>query len=160
MCISFVYYIFTHKYFYISSAFKCQLQVINFPSQSHLHSLSSWIPLEFISRQNFILKKYAILLIYCMHMVVKSEMENLRNLCNMRSVLHKQKSESWYNLLWIKISNFLWGKLNTICKLYYWFHCNRWTTYQIFCIQQILDRKWEYNGSPHELFGYFQKAHD
>jgi hypothetical protein len=33
-------------------------------------------------------------------------------------------------------------------------------TDQIFYIQQILDRKGEYNGTEHQLFIDFKKAHD
>ncbi|KDR21119.1 hypothetical protein L798_01126 [Zootermopsis nevadensis] len=32
------------------------------------------------------------------------------------------------------------------------FHCNRSTIDQIFCIRQILEKKWGYNGSVHQLF--------
>jgi hypothetical protein len=31
------------------------------------------------------------------------------------------------------------------------FQCNRWTD-QIFCIRQILEKRWEYNGTVHQLF--------
>jgi sorting nexin-29 len=40
------------------------------------------------------------------------------------------------------------------------FHCNRSTTDQIFYIQQILEKKWEYNGTVHQLFINFMKAYD
>jgi hypothetical protein len=33
-------------------------------------------------------------------------------------------------------------------------------TNQIFCIQQILEKKWEYNGTVHQLFVDFKKAYD
>jgi hypothetical protein len=43
-------------------------------------------------------------------------------------------------------------------------HCgfrrNRSTTDQIFCIRQILEKKWEYNGTVHHLFIDFKKAYD
>jgi hypothetical protein len=39
------------------------------------------------------------------------------------------------------------------------FHCNRSTTDQIFYIQQILEKKWEYNGTVHQLFIDFKKAY-
>jgi hypothetical protein len=32
------------------------------------------------------------------------------------------------------------------------FQCNRTTTDQIFYIRQILEKKWEYNGTVHQLF--------
>jgi hypothetical protein len=31
---------------------------------------------------------------------------------------------------------------------------------QIFCIRQILEKKWEYNGTVHQLFVDFKKAYD
>jgi hypothetical protein len=37
---------------------------------------------------------------------------------------------------------------------------NRSTTDQIFCIRQILEKKWEYNESVHQLFVDFKKAYD
>jgi hypothetical protein len=37
---------------------------------------------------------------------------------------------------------------------------NRSTTVQIFYIHQILEKKWEYNGTVHQLFIYFKKAYD
>jgi hypothetical protein len=40
------------------------------------------------------------------------------------------------------------------------FRCKRSTTDQIFCIHQILEKKCEYNGSVHQLFIDFSKAHD
>jgi hypothetical protein len=39
------------------------------------------------------------------------------------------------------------------------FCCNRSTTDQIFYIQQILEKKWEYNGMVHQLFIDFKKAY-
>jgi hypothetical protein len=36
----------------------------------------------------------------------------------------------------------------------------RSTTDQIFCICQILEKKWEYNGTVHQLFLDFSKAYD
>jgi hypothetical protein len=38
------------------------------------------------------------------------------------------------------------------------FRCNQSTTDQIFCIRQILEKKWEYNGTVHQLFIDFSKA--
>jgi hypothetical protein len=40
------------------------------------------------------------------------------------------------------------------------FRRNRSTTDQIFCIRQILGKKWEYNKTVHQLFIDFQKAYD
>jgi hypothetical protein len=34
------------------------------------------------------------------------------------------------------------------------------TTDQIFCIRQILEKKWEYNETVHQLFVDFKKAYD
>jgi hypothetical protein len=39
------------------------------------------------------------------------------------------------------------------------FRCNRSTTVQIFYISQILEKKWEYNGTVHQLFTDFKKAY-
>jgi hypothetical protein len=40
------------------------------------------------------------------------------------------------------------------------FRRNRSTTDQIFCIRQILEKKWQYNGTVHQLFIYFKTAYD
>jgi hypothetical protein len=40
------------------------------------------------------------------------------------------------------------------------FRRNRSTADQIFCICQIVEKKWEYNESVHPLLLYFKKAHD
>jgi sorting nexin-29 len=40
------------------------------------------------------------------------------------------------------------------------FCCNRSTMDQIFYIQQILQKKWEYNGTVHQLFIDFKKVYD
>jgi hypothetical protein len=37
---------------------------------------------------------------------------------------------------------------------------NRSTTDQIFCIHQILEKKWEYNETVHQLFIDLKKAYD
>jgi hypothetical protein len=43
-------------------------------------------------------------------------------------------------------------------------HCgfqrNRSTTDQVFCIRHILEKKWEYNRTVHQLSIDFRKAHD
>jgi hypothetical protein len=39
------------------------------------------------------------------------------------------------------------------------FQNNRSTTDHIFCIRQILEKKWEYNGRVHKLFVDFNKAY-
>jgi hypothetical protein len=40
------------------------------------------------------------------------------------------------------------------------FHHNRSTMNQIFYIRQVLEKKWEYNGTVHQLFIDFKKAYD
>jgi hypothetical protein len=40
------------------------------------------------------------------------------------------------------------------------FRRNRSTGDQIFCIRQIVEKKWEYNGMMHQLFIDFKKAYD
>jgi sorting nexin-29 len=40
------------------------------------------------------------------------------------------------------------------------FRCNRSMTIQIFYIRQILEKKWKYNGTVHQLFIDFKKAYD
>jgi hypothetical protein len=40
------------------------------------------------------------------------------------------------------------------------FRRNRSTTDQIFCIHQILEKKWEYNETVHQLFIDFTKSYD
>jgi hypothetical protein len=40
------------------------------------------------------------------------------------------------------------------------FRRNRSTTVQIFCIRQILEKKWEYSETVHQLFIDFKKAYD
>jgi hypothetical protein len=40
------------------------------------------------------------------------------------------------------------------------FRRNRSTIDQIFCIRQILEKKWEYNETVHQLFIDFKKAYD
>jgi len=40
------------------------------------------------------------------------------------------------------------------------FRRNRLTTDHIFCIRQILEKKWEYNEAAHQLFIDFRKAYD
>jgi hypothetical protein len=40
------------------------------------------------------------------------------------------------------------------------FRRNRLMIDQIFYIRQILEKKWEYNGTVHQLFIYFKKAYD
>jgi hypothetical protein len=42
----------------------------------------------------------------------------------------------------------------------YRFQRNQLTTNQIFCIHQILEKKWEYNGIVHQLLIDFKKAYD
>jgi hypothetical protein len=40
------------------------------------------------------------------------------------------------------------------------FRRNRSTTDQIFCIRQILEKKWEYNETVNQLFVHLKKAYD
>jgi hypothetical protein len=40
------------------------------------------------------------------------------------------------------------------------FRRNRSTADEILCIRQILEKKWEYNGTVHQLFIGFKKAYD
>ena len=40
------------------------------------------------------------------------------------------------------------------------FRRNRSTTDHIFCIRQILEKKWEHNEAVHQLFIDFKKAYD
>jgi hypothetical protein len=40
------------------------------------------------------------------------------------------------------------------------FRHNRYTTDQIFCIHQILEKKWEYTETVHLLFVDFKKAYN
>jgi len=40
------------------------------------------------------------------------------------------------------------------------FRRNRSTTDHIFCIRQILEKKWEYSEAAHQLFIDFKKAYD
>jgi hypothetical protein len=40
------------------------------------------------------------------------------------------------------------------------FRLNRSTNDQIFCIRQILGKKWEYNETVHQLFIAYKKAYD
>jgi hypothetical protein len=40
------------------------------------------------------------------------------------------------------------------------FRRNRSTTVEIFCIRQILEKKWEFNETVHQLFIDFKKAYD
>jgi hypothetical protein len=41
-----------------------------------------------------------------------------------------------------------------------WFRHNRSTTDQILCIRQILEKKWEFNETVHQLFIDFKKAYE
>jgi hypothetical protein len=55
--------------------------------------------------------------------------------------------------------------VNSICREYYlrslmWILMQRSTTDHIFCIHQMLEKKWEYNEAVHQLFKDFKKACD
>ena len=41
-----------------------------------------------------------------------------------------------------------------------WISMQKSTTHHIFCIRQILEKKWEYNETVYELFINFKKAYD
>jgi hypothetical protein len=41
-----------------------------------------------------------------------------------------------------------------------WVRRNRSTMDQIFYVRQVLEKKWEYNGTVHQLFIDFKKAYD
>jgi hypothetical protein len=63
------------------------------------------------------------------------------------------------------LSNILLARLTPyVCEVTGNYQCgfrhNRSTTVQIFYIRQILDEKWEYNGTVHQLFIDFKKAYD
>jgi hypothetical protein len=63
------------------------------------------------------------------------------------------------------LSNILWARLtpyvNEIIGHHQCgFHLNGSTTGQIFYTCQILEKKWEYNGTVHQLFIDVKKAHD
>ena len=72
------------------------------------------------------------------------------------------------SLLWMSYkiwSNIILGRLTPyvdeiIGDLQCGFRCNRSTIDQIFCIRQILEKKWEYDGTIHQLFIDFKKAYD
>jgi hypothetical protein len=50
------------------------------------------------------------------------------------------------------------GEIIEDCQCGFW--CNRSTSDQIFCIQQILEKKLEYNETVHQLLIDFKKAND
>ena len=63
------------------------------------------------------------------------------------------------------LSNILLSRLIPYAEEVIWDHqCgfrrNRSTTDHIFCIRQILEKKWEYNEAVHQLFIDFKKAYD
>jgi hypothetical protein len=64
-----------------------------------------------------------------------------------------------------KISNILLSRLSpyideSIGGLQCEFQRNKSTTDQLFCVRLVLEKKWEYNGTVHELFVDFKKAYD
>jgi hypothetical protein len=66
-----------------------------------------------------------------------------------------------YNILW----NILLSRLSTyvdeiIGDHQCGFRRNRSTSIQTFCLRQILEKKWEYNETVHQLFIDFKKAYD
>jgi hypothetical protein len=63
------------------------------------------------------------------------------------------------------LSNILLSRLTPYADEIIWdhqrgFRHNRSTTDQIFYIQQILEKKWEFNGAVHQLFIDFMTAYD
>ena len=63
------------------------------------------------------------------------------------------------------LSNILLSRLIPYAKEIMWnhqcgFRCNRSTIDHIFCIRQILEKKWEYSEPVHQLFIDFKKAYD
>jgi hypothetical protein len=63
------------------------------------------------------------------------------------------------------LSNILLSRLNPyvdeiIGDLQCLFRRNRSTTDHMFCIRQILEKKWEYNETVHQLVVDFKKAYD
>jgi hypothetical protein len=63
------------------------------------------------------------------------------------------------------LSNILFSRLGPYVDVIFGdrqcgFHHNRSTTDQIFCIRQILEKKWEYNKKVHQLFLDFKKVYD
>jgi len=62
-----------------------------------------------------------------------------------------------YNILFSRLSPYI-DKITGVhlCG----FQCIKLTTNQIFCIHQILEKKWESNGTMHQLFVDFEKAYD
>jgi hypothetical protein len=78
--------------------------------------------------------------------------------CNYRGIALLSTS---YKIL----SNILSDKPTPYADEIFWDHqCGFWrnrsTTDQIFCIWQILEKKWEYNGKVHQLFIDLKKAYD
>jgi hypothetical protein len=55
---------------------------------------------------------------------------------------------------------YVYDYITKICNHQCGFRRNRSTTDQIFYIRQILEKKWEYNGTMHQLFIDFKKAYD
>jgi len=96
-------------------------------------------------------------------------MENLNNSSN----LQKGDKSDCNNYRWIPLlptcykvlSNILLTRLSLyvdeIIGDHQWgFRRNRSTLDQIFGLRQILEKKWEYNGTVHQLFIDFKKAYD
>jgi hypothetical protein len=62
-----------------------------------------------------------------------------------------------YNILLSRLVPYI-DEINGDHRCGFWH--NRSTTGQIFCIRQILEKKWEYNETVHQLFIDFKKAYD
>jgi hypothetical protein len=66
-----------------------------------------------------------------------------------------------YKILWDILSSRTSPHIDEIIAVHQCgFRRNRSTTDQIFCIRQILEKKWEHNETVHELFLDFKKALD
>jgi sorting nexin-29 len=63
----------------------------------------------------------------------------------------------FYNILFSRLSSYVDESIGDYqCE----FRRNRSNTRQIFCIRQIPEEKWEYNGTVYDLFVNFKKAYD
>jgi hypothetical protein len=75
------------------------------------------------------------------------------------------RGTSLLSTLYKILSNILLSSLSPYVDEIIWDHqCgfrrNRSTTDQIFCIHQVLEKKWEYNETVHQLFVDIKKAYD
>jgi len=61
-----------------------------------------------------------------------------------------------FNILASRLTPYIYGTGDHQCG----FQHNRSNIDQLFCICQMLEKKWEYNGTVHQLIIHFEKAHD